>query len=401
MTTKEYKRPEINELSQNVHILNFDNGKKLYLVGTAHVSADSVKLVEDTIRNVKPDTVCIELDDQRYQSMIKKNKYEDIDFIQIIRKKQLFFFIGQFMMASYQKKISEKTGSRPGEEFKKGIEVAEETGAHLVLADRNIGTTLKRAWRLTPFMQKMKFLGGLLFSDDEEIDKIDIESIKTRDAIDSLVDIFADELPVTKRVLIDERDFFLTAEIQENLGDVTVAVVGAGHVPGMIRNFQTKLSKEEKNKINIVPSPSLTGRLMPWIIPAVILAVFAWGFINGRKEIAQDVAVFWVLANGILTAIGCLISLAHPLTIVAGFIAAPITSLNPTIGAGFVTAIVQTLLVKPRIRDFEQIQNHSLKIRGWWSNRITKIFLVFVFSSIGSSIGTFVALPALVKFFNG
>jgi len=394
-----YSKPEIEELKQNVHLLHFENGKKLYLLGTAHVSESSIELVEETIREYNPDTICVELDEQRHKSITKKNLYEDLDIIKIIRKKQLFFFIGQFVMASYQKKISEKTGSKPGMEFKRAIELADITDSKLVLADRNIGTTLKRAFRLTPFWHKMKFLGSLFVADDEELDNINIEELKSKDAIDSIVQSFADELPVTKKVLIDERDQYLTCEIQNNLGDITVAVVGAGHVPGMLKCFENKISDETKEEINFVPPATLAGKLIPWIIPAIVITVFIWGFIYGRKDIAGEVMLFWILANGTLTAIGCLLSFAHPLTVIAGFIAAPITSLNPTIGAGFVTAIVQTFISKPRVSDFEQIQNNALKIRQWWTNRITKIFLVFLLSSIGSSIGTFVALPALTKLF--
>ena len=398
MTT--YSKPKIEEYKKNVHLLTFKGGKKLYLIGTAHVSANSIKLVEDTINEVKPDTICVELDEQRHKAMTKKNIYEDINIIEIIKKKQLFFFIGQFVMASYQKKISEKTGSKPGEEFKKAIEIAESTDKNLVLADRNLGITLKRAFRLTPFWDKMKFLGGLFVSSEDDLEEIDIEEILKKDAIDTMVKTFGDTLPVTKEVLIDERDIYLTSEIQENLGKTTVAVVGAGHVPGMLKQFDHKISEEIKEEINFIPQSSRVGKILPWIIPAVIIGVFIWGFFHGRREVAVEFAIIWVLANGILTAIGCLLAFGHPITVVAGFIAAPITSLNPTIGAGVVTAIVQTFIAKPRVKDFEQIQERSLKFRNWWSNRITKVFLVFILSSIGSMIGTFVALPALTRFFN-
>ena len=395
-----FAKPSIEEIKQNVHHLKYPGEKELYIVGTAHVSANSVQLVEDVINEVKPDTICIELDEQRYKSITKKTTYEDIDIIEIIRKKQLFFFIGQFIMASYQKKISEKTGSRPGMEFMKAIEMSESTGARLVLADRNIGTTLKRAFRLTPFWHKLRFLASLFVSDDSDFDDIDIEKLKTQDAIENIVKSFEEELPVTKRVLIDERDEYLASEISQNLGKVTVAVVGAGHVPGMLMHMQSPVNSHHKEEINRIPSPSKAGRIIPWVIPAIVIAVTAWGFINGRREVAQEVIIYWILVNGILAALGCLAAFAHPLTTLCGFIAAPITSLNPTIGVGFVTALVQTFLVKPRIRDFEQIQNSTLSVRNWWSNRLTKIFLVFILSSIGSSIGTFVALPVLTKLFS-
>lgn len=386
-------------ISDEVTQINFEGGRTLYIIGTAHVSENSALLVENSIRDIMPDTVCIELDNQRYEAMTKKNRYDDLDIFQIIKNRQLFFFIGQFIMAAFQKKISEKTGSKPGEEFLRAIKVCEETGIELKLIDRNIGTTLKRAWRLTPFRHKMKFLGALLFEDKNELDNIDIEEMKKKDAIEEMVQAFSDDLPVTKKVLIDERDTYLTYGIQQNSGNVTIAVVGAGHVPGILARIHEPVDENTRAELDFIPPVSLVSKIIPWLIPAIVAGLFIWGFTSGRKDIAGEVALYWILANGLLTSLGCIMALAHPATIVAGFIAAPITSLNPTIGAGFVTAIVQSILVKPRVIDFEQINNKTLKIREWWKNRVTKIFLVFILSSIGSSIGTFVALPALRKFF--
>ncbi len=391
----------IKEISQNVHEIDFQNEKKLYLVGTAHVSSESVELVEETVKTYNPDTICVELDEQRYNAMVKKNTWEELDIIHIIKKKQLFFLIGQFILSSFQKKISEQTGSKPGDEFRKAIDLANEGNIKLILADRNIGTTLKRAWRLTPFWHKLKLIGSLFFGSSKELDNLNIEEIKSKDAIDELVKNFGDELPITKKVLIDERDMFLAKEIKDNLGNVTVAVVGAGHVPGMLEQLKSVITDEEKETIDFIPKPSLIGKIIPWLFPLIFIGIISWGFYSGKRDVATDAIIYWILANGILTAIGCLLAFAHPVTIIAGFVAAPLTSLNPTIGAGIVTALVQTILVKPRVKDFEQIRNKALKIRQWWTNRLTKIFLVFLLSSIGSAIGTFVALPVLRKFFNG
>lgn len=389
----------IEAIEQNIHKITFENEKQLFLIGTAHVSKNSADLVESRIHEIKPDIICIELDEQRFTSIKNRNKYENIDIFKIIKNKQLFFFIGQFIMASFQKKISEKTGSRPGEEFIRAINISESENIPLALIDRNIGTTLKRAWRLTPLKHKFRFMGSMLFSDNEEFDNLDIEQLKKSDAIETLVKSFSEELPETKKVLIDERDLFLAYGIQKNLADKTIAVVGAGHVPGILKYLGEEISDDEKDNINFIPERSKTASIMKWIVPALIMLIFIWGFFSGNKEVVKDFALIWILAHGLLTVLGCMISLAHPLTIITGFIASPITSLNPTIGAGLVTALVQAIMVKPRIKDFEQLNNSSLHFKQWWENRLTKIFLVFLFSSIGSSIGTFVALPALISFF--
>jgi pheromone shutdown-related protein TraB len=398
----DYQKPDVSVMEQNVHTLTFSSGQKLYIVGTAHVSHSSVELVEKIIREINPDTISVELDEKRHQKLLKKNMFEDLDIIEIIRKNQLFYFIGQFIMASFQKKMAEKTGSQPGAEFKKAIELAKERQNTLVLADRDIGTTLKRAWRLTPFWQKSQFMASLLlgsFGMSEDWDKVDIEELKKEDAIENMVKMFSEGLPKTKEVLIDERDIYLASEIYQHLGQITVAVVGAGHVPGMLRQFEQGISIEKKEKISTVPPAGQTGKIIGWVIPALVMALFVWGFMHGDKKAAEDMIVTWILVTGLLSALGCLLALAHPLTILTGFIAAPITTLNPAIGVGFFTAIVQTFLVKPRLKDFEEIQDRTLKVRQWWSNRVTKVFLVFILSSIGASIGTFIALPLLAKMF--
>lgn len=394
-----YQQPAISEYAENIHKLEFPDGRELYLIGTAHVSKDSVQLVEDTIVKLQADTICVELDEQRLESITRENRFKDLDIIQIIKRKRLFFFIGQFVLSTFQKRMSEKTGSKPGAEFKRAVELAQAGEAKLVMADRNIGVTLKRAWRLTRFRDKFKLIAGLAGGGEADISAEEIEKMKTMDAIDRMVGEFAEELPVTKQVLIDERDAFLTGEIQRNLGKTTVAVVGAGHVPGMLKRFAGFVNDQEMQQITTVPKPSKLSKILPWLIPLAVMAGFVWGIASGNHEIAKDAALYWVLANGIFTAFGCLLALSHPLTALAGFIAAPITSLNPTIGAGFVTAFVQALLLRPRVRDLEAISNRTLKFRHWWSNRLTKVFLVFILSSLGSSIGTFVALPMLIKIF--
>jgi pheromone shutdown-related protein TraB len=362
------KIKSIEETEQNIHKIIFDNEKQLYLIGTAHVSKNSADLVESKILEIKPDVICIELDEQRFNSIKNRNRYENIDIFKIIKNKQLFFFIGQFIMASFQKKISEKTGSRPGEEFIRAIDVSESEGIQLALIDRNIGTTLKRAWRLTPLKHKFKFMSSLFFSDNDEFDNFDIEQLKKSDAIETLVKSFSEELPETKKVLIDERDLYLAYGIQKNLSDNTVAVVGAGHVPGILQYLGKEISDHEKECIDLIPEKSRTGSLLKWIIPAIIILIFIWGFYSGDKDVAKDFALIWIFAHGLLTVLGCVISLAHPLTIITGFIASPITSLNPTIGAGLITALVQAIMVKPRIKDFEQLNNNSLRFKQWWEN---------------------------------
>ncbi|MBO7127655.1 TraB/GumN family protein [bacterium] len=382
----------------NLNKITFDDGKELYLIGTAHVSGDSVKFVEECINEFEPDTVAVELDKNRMDVLKNRRKYEETDIIDIFKKKKVLFFTVQLIMSGYQKKIAEKTGSAPGSEFKKAIELAEEKDLKLVNADRDISVTLKRTINAMTFKEKVKFFTGMLFGDDKDVDEKAIEELKKGDMLMQIIGEMQDEFPSLKRTILDERDRYLAANIAQNLGEKTVAVVGAAHVPGILRRLQEEKPEEDSlDDINFVPKGSKVTKIIPWIIPLLIIGMFIYGFFNGNAPDTLEAAIWWVVINGTLSALGCALALGHPLTILAGFIAAPITSLNPTIGAGIVTGFVQLYLVRPRVIDLETVSQDTMHLKGWWKNKLSRTLLVSLFSSIGSSIGTFAALPFLMK----
>ena len=382
----------------NLNKITFDDGKVLYLIGTAHVSGDSVKFVEECINEFEPDTVAVELDKNRMDVLKNRKKYEETDIFDIFKKKKVLFFTVQLIMSGYQKKIAEKTGSAPGSEFKKAIELAEDKDLKLVNADRDISVTLKRTINAMTFKEKVKFFTGMLFGDDKDVDEKAIEELKKGDMLMQIIGEMQDEFPSLKRTILDERDRYLAANIAQNLGEKTVAVVGAAHVPGILRRLQEEKPEEDNlEDINFVPKGSKVTKLIPWIIPLFIIGMFIYGFFNGNTPDTLEAAIWWVVINGTLSALGCALALGHPLTILAGFIAAPITSLNPTIGAGIVTGLVQLYLVRPRVIDLETVSQDTMHLKGWWKNKLSRTLLVSLFSSIGSAIGTFAALPFLMK----
>ncbi|MBP5202933.1 TraB/GumN family protein [bacterium] len=382
----------------NLNKITFDDGKVLYLIGTAHVSGDSVKFVEECINEFEPDTVAVELDKNRMDVLKNRKKYEETDIIDIFKKKKVLFFTVQLIMSGYQKKIAEKTGSAPGSEFKKAIELAEEKDLKLVNADRDISVTLKRTINSMTFKEKVKFFTGMLFGDDKDVDEKAIEELKKGDMLMQIIGEMQDEFPSLKRTILDERDRYLAANIAQNLGEKTVAVVGAAHVPGILRRLQEEKPEEDSlDDINFVPKGSKVTKIIPWIIPLLIIGMFIYGFFNGNAPDTLEAAIWWVVINGTLSALGCALALGHPLTILAGFIAAPITSLNPTIGAGIVTGLVQLYLVRPRVIDLETVSQDTMHLKGWWKNKLSRTLLVSLFSSIGSAIGTFAAIPFLMK----
>jgi pheromone shutdown-related protein TraB len=201
-------------------------------------------------------------------------------------------------------------------------------------------------------------------------------------------------LPVLKDILIDERDQYLTHKIRTAPGDKIVAVVGAGHVPGIKKYWNAEI---DVDRLNQIPPKGKFSGLLKWIIPLGILILFVWGFYRGGTHVGANMIFWWILANGILAGLGAAIALAHPLTILSSFLAAPLTSLNPMIAAGWVSGLVEAFSRKPKVRDFENLSQDILSVKGFWKNKITRILLVVIFTNLGSAIGTLVAIPLMVK----
>lgn len=388
----------IESIEENVTKLTYPGGKSLYLVGTAHVSEASATQVSKIIEENKPQTVCLELDAGRYKNIAESGNFDNLDIVKILKTGQGFFFIGYLLMATWQKKISDKTGSKPGQEFRNAIEEAKKIDAEIVLADRDIGVTLKRTWRKLTFMNKIKLLGSVFFGEETQVDEEDIESIKKEDALKPLIEEFAKELPEIKRVLIDERDEYLASKItggvKNSKGNCIVAVVGAGHVPGMLERMK-KGAEGDTAPLEVIPPSDIFLKILPWILPLVILGLFINGFINGNMEELKEGAIHWILVTGSLGALGAIIALAHPLVILLAFVAAPITALHPTLGVGMFTALAQAALIKPRVIDFINLQENAANPKGWYKNRLTRVLLAFILPSLGTSIGTITFLPWL------
>lgn len=381
--------------TNNIHHLVFED-KEIILLGTAHVSKESVRLAVDVIEAEKPDTVCVELCESRYQSIRQKDKWQDTDIVKVIKEKKTFLLLSNLLLVSFQKRIADKLDVKPGEEMIKAMEVGEALGAEIHLADRNIRITLLKTWRAMGLWSKVKLLFQLVLSIGkiDEINEEDIEKMKQEDVLHTLLSEVGKSLPILKDILIDERDQYLAQKIRTAPGNKIVAVVGAGHVPGIKKCWNTDIDIEALEQI---PPKGKTSGILKWIIPLAILVLIVLGFYHGGANAGTDMIWWWVMANGILAGLGAAIAMAHPLTILSSVLAAPLTSLNPMIAAGWVSGLVEAFSRKPKVRDFENLPEDILSIRGFWRNKITRILLVVVFTNIGSSLGTFVAIPLMVK----
>lgn len=383
--------------NDNRHRLTFE-GKEVTLIGTAHVSRESADLVSQVIREEKPDTVCVELCQSRYQAIMEKNKWQDTNIIKVIREKKAFLLLSNLMLASFQKKIGRRLGIRPGEEMVRAIQAAEEVGANIHLADRDVRITLSRTWRLMGFWAKVKLLVQFVASagDIDTIKEEDIEKMKNKDVLETLLAEVGKALPLLRRILIDERDQYLAHRIRTAPGTRIVAVVGAGHVPGIERYWSEPVGVDALEQ---VPPRGKLFASLKWAVPAAVVGLIVLGFFFAGASAGAHMVKWWVLANAVLAGLGAAVALAHPLTVVSAIVASPLTSLNPMIAAGWVAGLVEVFLVKPKVKDFEGLPEDISSLRGFWKNKITRILMVVIFTNLGSSLGTFVAIPLMVKAF--
>jgi pheromone shutdown-related protein TraB len=390
-----HKIPMTN--NENIHRLKVED-REITLIGTAHISRESADLVAKIVEEEKPDTVCIELCESRYQSLKQKNRWQNTDLIKVIKEKKSFLLLSNLMLTSFQKKIGLKLGIKPGEEMMRAVEAAEAVGAEIHLADRDIRTTLSRTWRLMGLWTKMKLLAQFVTSIGEvdTLKEEDIEKMKSKDVLESLLSEIGETLPELRHILIDERDQYLTHKIRAAPGKRVVAVVGAGHVPGIKRYWNKDI---DLNSLDELPPKSKLSTFLKWGIPTLVVGLIILGFFYAGSSGGTHMIKWWVLANAVLAGLGSAMALGHPLTVLSAIVASPLTSLNPMIAAGWVAGLVEAFLRKPKVKDFENLPADILSLKGFWKNKITRILLIVVFTNIGSSLGAFVAIPLMAKVF--
>ncbi len=384
-----------NNNREPIHHLTHGD-KTVVLVGTAHVSQQSVDLVKRVIEEENPDTVCVELCAGRYQNLRQQDNWQQTDIIKVIKEKKSFLLLSNLILASFQKRIAAKLDIRPGQEMIQAIETAEQEGATVHLADRDVRITLARTWGQMGWWTRLKLLFQLVLSygDADAIEPAEVERLKQQDVLESILAEVGRSMPTVRRTLIDERDLYLAAKIRTAPGNKIVAIVGAGHMPGIVKNWDQPVALDE---LETLPPKGHVKHFFKWAIPIAIIGLLLYGFIKGGTEVGAGMLVWWISANGLLAGLGALLALAHPLTIISSVLAAPLTSLNPMIAAGWVSGLVEALTRKPQVKDFEKLQEDIQSLKGFWRNKVTRILLVVAFTNIGSAAGTFVAFPMMMK----
>jgi pheromone shutdown-related protein TraB len=389
------------------------NGRDINLIGTAHVSRESIDEVARVIREEKPGMVCVELDQARYGSISQKENWERLDVTKVFREGKGFLLIANLVLSSFQRRLGNELGVKPGEEMKTAVETAVEMGIPYSLCDREVQITLRRAWAGCGLWSKCKLLASLLSSafTSEKFSAEEIENLKKRSELDGMMSELAEYLPAVKATLIDERDRYLAAKIwtavntvpvlappQNSPQNSVVAVIGAGHLQGIRAHLEKLASGEESAdvaELDTIPAPGFLSKAAGWLIPVLIAALIIAGFFRAGADVSAAMLLRWVLWNGSLAALGTLIALGHPLSILVSFLGAPIATINPFIGVGFFSGLMEATVRKPRVSDTETISADVASLKGVYRNRISRALLVFFLSSLGGAIGNFISIPAI------
>ncbi|NYT03443.1 MAG: TraB/GumN family protein [Candidatus Methanofastidiosa archaeon] len=374
--------------------------KEVILVGTVHISQESVDEVREIIKNEKPDVVGVELCDSRYEALKNVKKWEDTNILDIIKQGKIFLFLINLLLSNYQKRLGDKFGVKPGSEFVEAINVAEKEKIKIALIDRDIQTTLKRAWNKMKLKEKLKLMFGIFlgFFEEEEEEDI-IEKLQDKDIVNELLNELSNEIPSVKETLIDERDKYIALKILQSDAKKFVAVIGRGHMEGVkraLKELNKKGLKKEITELETIPQKKSSWKYVGYLIPILFFGIVIYGFFTKGIEFTLRVFLIWIIVNGTLSALGAALAFAHPVSILVAFVAAPITSLNPTIAAGWFAGLSEVKFRKPKIKDFEGLNN----INGFtdlWKNGVTRIILVVAFSNIGSTIGTIYAIPYIIS----
>ncbi len=390
--------PETLQLLAGEPYRQFTIGEtEIVLLGTAHVSAASARAVEALIRSDDFDAVAIELCSSRQKAMLDPDSMGKLDLFSVIRSGQAPMVAASLALGAYQQRLADQYGIEPGAEMRAAINGALDRGLPVALIDRDIGLTLRRAYKSVPWWQRMELVSGLVAGvlSKEKIAESEIERLKEGDMLESTFSEFAESSEALFGPIIDERDRYMAAGLRRLAADSAprrvLAVVGAGHLKGIERYAAESAEAPQAviASLEKAPPKARWPKVLPWVIVAVIVAGFAFGFTR-NTDLGWQMVLDWVFINGGLAALGGLVAMAHPVTIVTAALAAPLTSLNPTIGVGFVAAAVELYLRKPQVSDFATLRKDVTQVKGWWHNRVSRVLLVFLLTTIGSAMGTYI-----------
>jgi pheromone shutdown-related protein TraB len=369
-----------------------------HIVGTAHVSQRSVDEVRAVIARVRPSLVCVELDRTRYDTLTKANAFRDLDVFKVVREGRTLYLLAHLALASYQRRIGENLGVKPGAELLAAVEAAQASGIPVELIDREINITLKRTWRNLGLWKRSLLVSSLLVGfdtgddpSDEPITERTIEDLKEPKALSEMLSELGRAVPQIKAPLIDERDQYLASKLGEaGAGHRTVvAVVGAAHVPGIQAWFGTPIDRAALER---VPPPSLAWRVIKWLVPILFLAALVWGWRRSETTSLLEMMLAWILPTSIGAGACTLLAGGSVWSVLSAIFASPIAAIHPLLGTGMVVGVVEAWSRRPSVADCERLPEDLQSFRGFWRNPVTRILLIAVASGIGTAVGFWVGV---------
>jgi len=374
----------------------------IILIGTAHISKESVEEVKQAIEKYKPKIVAVELCKRRHEAITKKDQWENTPVNKLLKSNNAYLMLAQTFLSSIQRKLGKEYGVEPGSEMIAAMDEAKKHGLEVALVDRDITITLKRAWKKMGVREKFRltweFLKAILGYDEEELEELDLKELMKEDVITAMMKEFGEIAPSVSTVLIHERDEYIAKKIlDESKKGRVVAVVGAGHLKGITKYLKQKELDVDLKELEYVPKKRFSVlKTIGYSIPVLFVVLIIYGFYTKGSGLVLEMFLYWFLINGICSAIGAAIARGHPFTILTAFVAAPITSLNPAIAAGWVAGYVEAKLRTPVVKDFKELSKLD-SLRDFWNNRVIRLLMVVALANVGSMIGTFVALPYLLR----
>ncbi|HKT30520.1 TraB/GumN family protein [Dyella sp.] len=383
------------------------DGVEYVVLGTAHVSRASVDAVKALLASESFDAIAVELCESRAQGMRDPEAFKQMDLFRVIREGKAGMVAASLVLSTFQKRLADQYGIQPGAEMKAAMDGAAELNVPLWLVDREVGTTLKRAWHSVGFWQRFGLLGGMLASvfERETIDEKEIEKLKQGDMLESAFSEFANESAPLYRSLIAERDAYMAARLREEAGRSVTAnpckvlvVIGAGHLKGLCEHLRIQQADPSDTVAELAKTPP-KAKWPKWLAVGLVLLVFAaigYAFHRNTALGAQALRD-WVLFTGGFSAIGALLARAHPLSIIAAFIAGPIKPFRPGIPSGGISAMVEAWVRRPRVADFESLRDDIVHWSGWWTNRVARTLLNFFLVCLGTIVGEYTAGIHILK----
>ncbi|MFA7559739.1 MAG: TraB/GumN family protein [Sphaerochaeta sp.] len=388
-------------LSDTRRLITLSDGRKIHLIGTAHVSKHSVEEVAEAIEVEQPDHICLELDEGRMKNKEQESSWSNMDIKKVLKEGKGFLLVANMALASFQKRMGDETETQPGAEILSAAHLAQEKGIPFSLCDREIQVTFKRAWALSNAWNKAKLIATIISAvfSNEKISAEELEDLKKADVMQQMMDEMAAELPAVKSVLIDERDRYLATKIFLAPGQNKLAVIGAGHMNGIVHALEA-LDQETLDtsleEIVYIPPKGKGSKILSWLFPALIVSILLYGFFSFGRDEGIRMFGLWLTINMSFTGLGAILALAHPINFVVSILASPITSLHPAIGVGMVSGLLQATLRKPKVKDFENLNSDATSLKGWYRNRVLHVLVVFLLTSLGGSIGNVVVFPFLL-----